>query len=135
MTVTSAQVKAIITTSIADTSSFINTATILVNNVLADQGLDSSLVDQITLYLSAHFVCLTEENGGLRRSRLGESDESYKVPGDKDTGLASTRYGQTAMLMDTSGTLAGLSANKGLPALFTVIGDVEDNPDYYENTL
>lgn len=83
--------------------------------------LDANTKDAVTLYLAAHLVVLSKENGGLRRSKLGEADESYRVPGDKDTGLAQTRFGQMAMMLDTTGHLAGLSANKGLKALFEVV--------------
>ena len=121
MAVSSAQVKAIITTTIADTASFIAIAQNIVDEELVDSGHSTTRLDSIVLYLSAHLVCLTEELGGLRRSRLGEADESYRVPGEKDTGFASTRYGQTAMMLDTTGVLAGLSANKGLKALFSII--------------
>lgn len=123
MAVTSNQVKAIIVTTIDNTAPFITVAQNLADEELAGKGLSGERIDSIVLYLSAHFVCLTEEFGGLRRSRLGESDESYRVPGEKDTGLASTRFGQNALMLDTSSTLASLSTNKGLKALFTVIGD------------
>lgn len=123
MAVTSDQVKAIIETTITDTTPFIAIAQNLATEELVGEGLSAERLDNIVLYLSAHFVCLTSEGGGLKRSRLGESDESYKTPGDKDTGLASTRFGQTALMLDTSGKLAAMSANKGLKALFTVVGD------------
>lgn len=123
MTVTSNQVKAIIETSIVDTAPFIAIAQNIADEELAGKGLSATRLDNVILYLSAHFVCLTEEKGGLRRSRLGESDESYKTPGDRETGFKSTRFGQTALMLDTSGTLAALGTNTGLKALFTVVGD------------
>lgn len=121
MAVTDAQVKAIIDTS-RDTSAFIANALVFATEELIGKGLSNARFDLVVLYLSAHFVCLTEEMGGTRRSRMGESDESYKTPGDKDTGLKSTRFGQMAMLLDTSGTLAALTSSNGLKALFALVG-------------
>jgi hypothetical protein len=120
MSTTDAQVKAIIDTS-RDTTPFIATATLLVTEELADKGLSSERLDQITLYLSAHFVCITEEHGGLRRSKLGDGDESYRAPGPDAYGLQATNYGQQAMLLDTSGTLAKVGAGAKLRALFEVV--------------
>lgn len=123
---TDSDVKAIIDTS-RDTTPFIATAQVIVDEELAGKGLTADRLDKIALYLSAHFVCITEESGGLRRSRLGEADESYKAPDSKAVGFASTRYGQQAMIMDTSGTLAKIGANNGLKARFEVIESVTDD--------
>ncbi len=120
MSITDANVKAIIDTA-RDTTPFINTATIIADTLLSGKGLNSDLYDQIILYLTAHFVCITEESGGLKRSKLGDSDESYNIPSEKDSGFAFTRYGQQAMILDTTGTLAANSANKGLKAQIEVI--------------
>lgn len=120
MAVTAQQVATIVDTS-TDCAPFLATANAIFNATLQGKGLPSDLSDQIILYLAAHFAVLTTESGGLKRSKLSEADESYRIPGDKDTGLSFTRFGQQAMLLDTSGTLAGLSTNKGLKALFEVI--------------
>ena len=120
MAVSDADVKAIIDTD-RDTQPFINTATLIVTEELSGKGLSSDRLDAITLYLSAHFVCVTEERGGLRRSKLGDADESYVVPSSNEVGFASTRYGQQAMILDTTGTLANVSAGAKLRARFTVI--------------
>jgi hypothetical protein len=120
MAIVNADVQAIIDTA-RDTSPFIETAQLIVDEELDGSGLSDERLDRIVLYLAAHFVCLTEEAGGLRRSKLGESDESFRVPGDKDVGLAFTRYGQQAMLLDTTGRLASINAKNGLKALIEVI--------------
>lgn len=129
MAVSEADVKAVIQTSL-DVSPMITTAEVIVAEVLQGKGLSSALTDQITIYLAAHFVCLNEEYGGLRRSKMGDADESYRVPGDKDVGLALTRYGQQAMMMDITGSLAAVSANKGLKAAFEVITISNDREAY-----
>lgn len=132
MAIDNTKLQNIVKTSL-DTAIFISTATAYVNNALQDAGLDSTTKENITLYVAAHLVVLSEEFGGLRRSRLGEADESYKVPGDKDTMLASTRFGQAAMMLDASGTLAGLSSNGGVKALFSVIQQERDGYDEAPN--
>lgn len=100
--VTSADVKAIIDTPL-DVCSFISTANLLVDELLLDEGMSDELLHQIELYLAAHFAALTEERGGLIRSSTGDSAETFDdVYG---MGFQLTRYGQQAMIMDTSGTL------------------------------
>lgn len=127
MAVTDADVKRVIDT-IRDTSSQIVTATALADAILPTSSWahGSGLRDEIIKYLAAHFVALVEENGGLRRSKLGDSDDSFKTPGDKDTGLAFTRYGQQAMLLDVTGKLAAVSSNKGMKARFEVVTYASD---------
>lgn len=120
MAITEADVRKVAGTTL-DCSIFLTTAQTVYTNQLGDEGLDSAIADAITLYLAAHFAVLTTESGGLRRSKLSEADETYRIPGEKDVGLAFTRFGQQAMLLDPTGILAGLSANKGLRALFEVV--------------
>jgi len=120
MAVTDEQVKAIITTT-RDTEPFIATAQLLVTEELSSSGHSASRLDQIVLYLAAHFVCITEELGGLKRSRLGEADDTYRQPADNETGLSATRYGQQALILDSSGKLASIAAGRGLKARFSVI--------------
>jgi hypothetical protein len=122
MAVTVDDVKAIYPTNQTLTG-YLTTANVIKNTQLLDKGLDPTQLDQVTIYLAAHFAVIGLEQGGLRRKRMGEADESYKTPGDFDVGFASTRFGQMAMLLDTSGTLAGMASNNKLPALFQVVGD------------
>lgn len=121
ITVTDADLQLLIQTGIS-TSVFISTAVHIVTEELAGKGLSDARLNSIALYLSAHLAVLSEEKGGLKRSKLGDADDSYKIPSDKDQGLASTRFGQMVMMLDTTGTLAGLTANKGLKGLFELVG-------------
>lgn len=135
MAVEDRDVKAIIETDL-DTTPFIDVASTIVSEELGDKGLSSERLRIITLYLAAHFCCITVERGGLKRSKLGDADDSYNIPAEKDSGFAFTRYGQMALVMDTSGTLAKMSANKGLKAQFEVVGSpnigtvVEDDREF-----
>ena len=129
MSITNDQLQKVIKTKL-DTSLFIQIATDFISGQLSSTDLSAPAIDSITLYFAAHLVVLSDEFGGIKRSRLGEADESYKTPGDKDTGLASTRFGQMVMLLDTTGTMAGLTVNKGITALFSVVSG--SNRDTYD---
>jgi hypothetical protein len=100
---------------------FIENATLLVTESLSGKGLTAARLDLITIYVAAHLLVLSREGGGLRRSRLGEADESYVTPNNEMYGFNSTRFGQTAVTLDTTGTLAGIAANKGLKSEFRVV--------------
>lgn len=125
MSVSNEQLQALIETN-RDTSVFINAAQILVDQMLASKNLSCDVSDQIVLFLAAHFAVLSEESGGLKRTKLGESDDSFRVPGEKDTGLKSTRFGQQAMIFDYTGTLAALNTNGGLKARFELVSYADD---------
>lgn len=116
--VTEGQVKSIIDTN-RSVDQFIDTASIFIDEHLASVVTNSALLAKIELYLAAHFVAITEERGGIVESGLGiEVNERYS---DVYTeGLKSTRYGQQALILDTSGTLASLTNTK-LKARFRII--------------
>ena len=115
--VTDVEVKEIVETS-KDTTSFIHTANAIVEEHLVPLTLSVTMLTKIELYLSAHFVALTEERGGLLRSSLGESAETYADIYEE--GFRSTRFGQQAIALDTTGTLAQLS-NQKLRAVFRIV--------------
>ena len=88
-------------------------------------------LDKITLYLAAHFAegSANAAQGmpavGLKRSKLGEADESYAVPVETASGYQTTRWGQLAMALDTCGILANSTTNNGLKAQFRVVNPSE----------
>ena len=118
--VTDADVKVVVETTIADTTAIIDTAHLVVEEQLvpATPALTAAMLVKIELYLAAHFVALTEERGGLLRSSTGESAET--VADVYSEGFRSTRYGQQAIALDTTGTLTVLS-NQKLSAEFRVV--------------
>lgn len=121
MAVTETDVKKVYPTN-ADLSGFLQTANLVVTNQLTGKGLSTTTLDEITIYLTAHFATVGLNKGGLKSKKVGEATETYKVTGDDALGLRSTGYGQTAMLLDSSGTLAGFDAQSvKLPALFEVV--------------
>lgn len=113
---------------------FLDTALLVVNEQLRPKCLMSEdRYDRITVYLTAHFMSLTSDaeyspsgaSGALKRSKLGEADESYATPSDTEYGYGSSRWGQMAIALDTCGILAGVTTNKGVKALFRVVGSVK----------
>lgn len=89
-----------------DASFAIDIATLLVDEDLAtlSPALSDERLRQIELYLAAHFLTLTVEEGPKAAEALGDATERYH--NIYAAGLRSTRFGQQAILLDTSGTLA-----------------------------
>lgn len=110
--VTAAEVKELVNTSVSDAvilTNHIETANLFVDTHLSTKHTEPML-RRIELYLAAHFVALTEERGGVTRIKMGDADESLAaVYGE---GFRSTRFGQTALSLDTTGTLARLAQTK-----------------------
>ena len=116
--VTAGQVKGLIDTN-RSVDQFIDVANVYVNEHLVSVISNTAILEKIELYLAAHFTALTEERGGLVESGLGiEVNERYSDI--YEAGLKSTRFGQQAMMLDSTGTLANLGANK-LRARFRVV--------------
>jgi len=119
--VTAGAVKEVVPTKIADSvvlTNFIDTANLFVDTHLASAGHTDAILAKIELYLAAHYVALTEEQGGLTRSKLGDADESFaNIYGQ---GLKATRFGQQALAIDTTGILNSVAATQ-LKAEFRVV--------------
>ncbi len=114
MPVTEDQVKSLMLhlenpTSPDDLSLHLQAAELLVTEDLAGSGLSESRLDQITLFLAAHFATLAVEKGGLTRQEIGESSESYRSGSESDRGFYLTRYGSQAVAFDSTGTLASIA--------------------------
>lgn len=105
MAITEAQVRATIEVSKDyDITVFMVTAKLIRDEDLAGQGLSTARLDQIEIFLAAHFTAIANERGGLKSTEtLNAKDEYF---GDYGRGLNSTRYGQQAQILDTSGILA-----------------------------
>lgn len=98
---------------------FIETANAYIDvHLVPAAGHSDKMLEKIELYLSAHFVALTEEQGGITRSKLGDADESFANV--YEAGFKSTRFGLQALALDTSGILNSVSATK-LKAEFRVV--------------
>lgn len=120
-TITDADVKAIIDVpSTRDTTPMITTAALIVDEQLSglSPAMSQARLDQICLYLAAQLVWNVLSNG-LVSAELEHTRETYKTFSDKAFALMTSRYGQTAAALDTSGTLQAMSS-PSLPALFKV---------------
>ena len=105
--VSASEVKEIIETSLEDSvilSSMIDTANLYVDTHLSDAGHSDAILAKIELYLAAHYVALTEERGSLKGSSLGDASEF--LADVYSEGMKATRFGQTAITLDSSGILA-----------------------------
>ncbi len=101
----------------------ITVADTIVTEQLSNKGLSDATLTAITLYLSAHFTLLSVENGPLAKKMVNTSSEGYHdIYGP---GLQATRFGQTACLLDVTGTLSQMTASVSKPAMtamFSVVG-------------
>lgn len=104
----------------ADLQPFLTAAALIRSEDLGSSGLSTARLDLIELQLAAHFATLTIEFGGIQAWDNGQANEKYKQIATSDKGYNSTRYGQQALALDSSGTLANASTS-GLKAQFRVV--------------
>lgn len=106
-----------------DVKSPMRTAEVLVDTYLSDKGLSEDLLELIELYLSCHFAALSQTEGPLAANSMGEATERYH--NIYASGLRATRFGQQAIVFDTTGTLSNMAATAENPsrrtALFSTI--------------
>jgi acyl CoA:acetate/3-ketoacid CoA transferase alpha subunit len=105
--VTDAEVREIIDTEVTDLTAFILAANGFVTDMLTGKGLSDDRLKEIERWLAAHFTAMkdfknrvVEIEAGRGRERTGES-----VRGVLAQDLRLTRYGQQALVLDTTGTL------------------------------
>lgn len=108
---TATEVKQIITTSLsdADVNNYIDIATAMVDDLDSDTTLTNARLILIEQWLTAHLIAITKERQTVDE-KLGEA--AVKYTGKFGENLQSTTYGQTAAMLDTSGTLAQLGKKK-----------------------
>lgn len=102
--VTDEQVKKVIETDLEDITLFMETAEMIVDEQLTGKGLSDDRLAKIELYLSAHFVTLRERQ--LKSEKFGDASETYQ--GETGMNLKASFYGQTALSLDTTGSLTNL---------------------------
>ena len=86
-----------------DVSIMIYSARILVDNIT---GLHEYTLKEIERWLGAHFVAIRDPQRSIEK--IGSVQESYQY--QVGLNLNQTRYGQMAIILDTTGYLAGLQA-------------------------
>ena len=99
------EVQEIIDTDVDNLLPFIMVADTLVTKKLTGQSLGDDLLKEITRWLAAHFVAVRDPI--VRQEKTGDASATFFL-GKEGTGLNATPYGQQAMMIDTSGTLASL---------------------------
>jgi hypothetical protein len=94
---------------------FVTQANLLVDEELADTALSANRLALIETYLAAHFAALTVEKGSLASTEIGDAkDRMHDVYGK---GFYATRFGQQAMMFDTTGKLTEIAGKAELPAM------------------
>jgi hypothetical protein len=106
-----------------DIQFFLDTAALIIDEQLLNSGLSVTRKDRIHAYLTAHFLVVSEETGGLKSEKLGDSSASYQAPSASFKGLETTRFGQQAIALDTSGTLNRYQLNSGVQGVIDVIDE------------
>jgi len=120
MRVTDNEVKKILNTTI-ETTPFIATASLIVDETLADQGLSDARLKQIELYLSAHLACTMDPR--LTNESVGDASNTYQTASAGGKGLDATTYGQHVKMLDTTGLLDTLEKPKA--SLYTIKTSVD----------
>jgi len=124
--VSDAEVAAILDTTVTSFTPFITAANTLVTTMLATPAkvTNTTLLKEIERWLAAHFFkCSLEmqekvhEVGETKATFFGASNEKL---------LNSTLYGQTALVLDTSGTLSNLGKRIGRFKPILAISRAED---------
>lgn len=109
--VTPEEVKEIIDTELTDIYAFIQTANILVTDLLVNKGIDVDRLKEIERWLSAHFLAMRDQDAGMTTGQtIGDTKVFYSRNSGK--GLNLSRYGQQAMVLDSTGTLAALNRKR-----------------------
>lgn len=118
------KVKQIIETDLDDVTPFIEAANAFVTKRLGSSSeLSDTQLEQIERWVAAHFLAMSKERQ-TTKERMGDTEFSYNW-NTKD-GLAATTYGQTAMVLDTTGDLA----SAGKPGIiFDVAMDLPTDTD------
>lgn len=125
--ITEAEVKEIIDTSITSgLVAFIAAASSIVEDELLGKGLSTTRLKEIERYLAAHFVSIRDTSQGqIVSEKIGDAQINYKQFGEARA-LNSSRYGQQAMFLDTSGTLASIGKGNSR-AQFKVVRPPSNN--------
>lgn len=116
--VTQAEVEELLPTDIADITVFITAASMTIDDLLLNKGLTATQLKEIERWLSAHFLAMREEGGGIERHKIGDTEADYAGLGKN---LRMTRFGVTALSLDTTGILAKLG---GKVAKLTVVSTI-----------
>lgn len=103
--VSSDEVRELITTSRTEISMFIAPANLIVTERLgSNTSIPNSLKKEIERWLAAHFIAVADRVATEEQV----DDAKVKYAGQTKMGLESTTYGQQAIALDSTGSLATL---------------------------
>ena len=111
-----------------DLSSFIETASALVDDVASNDSdgvLNSTRLELIERYLAAH--CYTLRDPRPTSEKAGPVAASYQSK--VDLGLKTSHYGQMAMTLDTTGYLSSIAEGGKTKVGVTWLGNTTDQGD------
>lgn len=114
--VTATEVKAIFDTSLSDETVevHIEIANGIVSTELASSGHSASRLKDIERYLSAHLLSLRDPVTGMVRTEWVASEAKIDFSSDFGQMLRSTHFGQTAIMLDTTGRLENLGRRRAV---------------------
>lgn len=95
---------------VAILNAFINMAHRMVEDNLLGKGLSADALYQIELNLAAHALAMRQRQA--MRKAVGDGEYEVVYTGTFGAGLESTQYGQMALLMDTTSSLASLGQKR-----------------------
>lgn len=102
------ELKEIFETDLSDPKleTFINAASILVDNRLSGRGVASATLKEIERFIAAHLASVSDSR--VTKQSVGEASATLeaRVRSDSRQGLEMTFYGQSAMALDPTGQLA-----------------------------
>ena len=90
-------------------TAFIGDASLIVDEELAGKGMTDARLELIERYLTAHFVTVLTERGGLTSQEVDDAVDTYGGP-KQGQGFNMTRYGQQAIAFDSSGRLKAMAS-------------------------
>jgi hypothetical protein len=94
-----------------DSTKYIRWANVIVTTKLTGLGFSADYLKMIEEALAAHFVAIAKPENNIMREKIGDADAMYH--GKSDMHLNFTKWGQQAMILDTSGTLSKLGKRRG----------------------
>lgn len=87
---------------------FIDTAEAFTAEALSGAGIGASLLEQINIWIAAHFYVVS--NPMLARQEIGDGEDEYQYK--LGLNFQVTTYGQQALVLDYTGTLATINDQK-----------------------
>ena len=125
--VTESDVEAIMNQTFSDdfnADPFINTANVIVDSYITCSSATEAIKTEIEKYLSAHFISLVQNGGGIKTEKLGDASITYQTASTKTGMLNSTPFGQVATMLDPCAQLANLGNSPAtIKAIYTAIED------------